>query len=211
MSSAECPTCSDGFASVGGMKSHHAQAHGESIAGVSVKCDWCGKEKQTTHSNRNDHFFCDGQCYGSWLSENRSGKNAPPYIEVNAECFTCGASLERQPSEVEWGERQFCRDKDCEKVWRQSYYAGPGNPNWEGGLLHYGEGWTEKKKEDVRERDGYECQNCGFSQMAHITSRGQKLHVHHIVPARMFEDDKKRNAKSNLTTLCRPCHKSAES
>ena len=45
---------------------------------VDVTCDWCG---DSTTVGRNpfeqyDHQFCDGDCYGSWFSVNRSGPNS---------------------------------------------------------------------------------------------------------------------------------------
>lgn len=70
----------------------------------------------------------------------------------------------------------------------------------------YGEGWSEEKRKRVRERDGYECVICGISQSEYKEHYGMALDVHHIRPARDFEDGKERNKMSNLVTLCRACH-----
>jgi 5-methylcytosine-specific restriction endonuclease McrA len=58
----------------------------------------------------------------------------------------------------------------------------------------------------VRERDRYQCQGCGLSQEDHLKQFGQKLCVHHITPAREFDDPTKRNAEENLISLCVVCH-----
>lgn len=53
-----------------------------------------------------------------------------------------------------------------------------------------------KIRDQVLNRDGRECANCGA---------GSNLVVHHIVPI----SDRGTNRMSNLTTLCRECHRSA--
>lgn len=40
---------------------------------------------------------------------------------------------------------------------------GEKHPNWNGGRPTYGKGWTDEKREQIRERDGYKCQGCGLS------------------------------------------------
>lgn len=70
----------------------------------------------------------------------------------------------------------------------------------------YGEGWNGEKRAQVRERDGYQCQGCG----THQDKLGRQLDVHHIFPAKVFENDIKRNAMDNLVSLCRSCHRRYE-
>jgi len=84
--------------------------------------------------------------------------------------------------------------------------SGPDSACWKGGKPTYGEGWTQTKRRRVREAAGYKCEACGMSQGAHRDQHGQRLHVHHIIPARKFDSAEKRNDESNLTALCRPCH-----
>jgi endogenous inhibitor of DNA gyrase (YacG/DUF329 family) len=176
-----------------------------------VECAMCGKPIRRSPGRiaRNDHHFCGRSCYAAWLSENVHGADHPSFKRVREECHTCGKTIMRTPHTLEWGERVFC-SSGCELEWRRAYYSGTNNPNWEGGLLHYGEGWSDEKKRSVRERDGFQCSICGESQKAHLENRGQKLHVHHITPARLFDSDEQRNDESNLIALCRPCHKKAE-
>jgi 5-methylcytosine-specific restriction endonuclease McrA len=45
------------------------------------------------------------------------------------------------------------------------------------------------------------CQHCGING---------RLHVHHIIPFRMFSDIAWANADDNLVALCPPCHRREE-
>ena len=64
------------------------------------------------------------------------------------------------------------------------------------------------KKNEVLERDNWECQKCGMSQEQSILLFGRVLSIHHI-------DDKgvnaspgeKNNDIDNLITMCMRCHK----
>jgi 5-methylcytosine-specific restriction endonuclease McrA len=49
-----------------------------------------------------------------------------------------------------------------------------------------------------------------MDEESHKQSHGTKHPVHHIVPARQFDDPRKRNHEDNLVTLCRPHHNKAE-
>ena len=86
-----------------------------------------------------------------------------------------------------------------------------GEEHWwySGGSKPYGPGWNEAKKRSVRERDDYSCQDprCSVTQADHLDEYGEKLHVHHLRKARDVDDPEKRNAKENLITLCRDCHR----
>ena len=204
-----------------GMKTHHAQVHGESIAGISVECEWCGEtlRRRRSYVEKFEHIFCSGgDCYGSWRSENRSEENHPKWgggtIEV--ECAWCEEPKEVPPVRAEQYNVHFCTAEDggshsqCRLNYMSQSMAGEGNYNWRGGInpFNYGPGWNEEKREQVRKRDGRECQNCGLSEVEHIEQYGRKHHVHHIQKARSFDDPEKRNHPSNLITLChsKECH-----
>jgi len=93
--------------------------------------------------------------------------------------------------------------------------SGEDNPMWKDGRwadehTPYGEGWTYRKKENVRERDGHECRMCGMTDTKHVEQHGHKLHVHHLNKAGGGDNDAERNAEENLATLCRKCHSTAE-
>lgn len=72
----------------------------------------------------------------------------------------------------------------------------------------YGEGWSEEKRERVRRRDNRCCQGCGLSEEDHLERHGERLHVHHIQPAKTFDSPQKRNSVDNLIALCCTCHHS---
>jgi 5-methylcytosine-specific restriction endonuclease McrA len=50
-----------------------------------------------------------------------------------------------------------------------------------------------------------------MSQESHFEEYGRKLDVHHITPARQFDDAEERNSMGNLEALCIPFHKTVES
>jgi len=55
-------------------------------------------------------------------------------------------------------------------------------------------------KNQIRDRDNYECQNCYITEEEHIIIYGQILHIHHI-------DYNKTNCNNtNLITLCLQCN-----
>ena len=87
--------------------------------------------------------------------------------------------------------------------------SGEDHPRWNGGERPYGPGWNERKRQAVRSRDNHTCQDprCSVTQGEHLNNHGEKLHVHHLRKAREIEDAEQRNAKSNLITLCRECHR----
>ncbi len=75
---------------------------------------------------------------------------------------------------------------------------GKDNPNWQGGISFepYGLKFNKELKEQIRKRDNYTCQECGYEQ----EQLGYKLLIHHI------DYDKQNNHPSNLISLCRGCH-----
>ena len=75
---------------------------------------------------------------------------------------------------------------------------GEGNPAWKNGLSRepYPLEWRETLKESIRQRDGYQCQLCGCSQVENI----QRLSIHHI------DYNKKNLNLNNLISLCKKCH-----
>lgn len=72
------------------------------------------------------------------------------------------------------------------------------NPAWLGGksFEEYGGEFTEELKEEIRRRDNFICQECGFTQ----EGLGYTLSIHHI------DYNKKNNNPNNLISLCRSCH-----
>lgn len=209
----ECPTCDrDDFASERGVKLHHARTHGESLTKIDRECAWCGDTVSVFPSARgkNKRVFCsDSDCYGKWQSENRTKENNPTYAggKVTVECVVCGGEKEVFPYRIEQHSVFYC-STDCESEYRSSQ-TGPDSTRWEGGYLNYGEGWNDRKKERVRERDDYVCQHpgCTITNEEHKERVGKSLAVHHIQPARSFDDAERRNDMENLITLCMTHHR----
>jgi hypothetical protein len=76
--------------------------------------------------------------------------------------------------------------------------------NWKDGssILSYSKEWTNKLKEQIRNRDNYHCQICFIHQNDFRTKKGKKhkLCVHHI------DYNKKNHNYDNLISLCPDCH-----
>lgn len=93
---------------------------------------------------------------------------------------------------------------------RHNLPTGEDHYAWKGGVgPEYGPNWNEQRKK-ARKRDSYTCQRCGIGKKAHMEKYGTLPHVHHIVPWHEFQSPEKRNALSNLVTLCASCHKKIE-
>lgn len=74
---------------------------------------------------------------------------------------------------------------------------------WSNDPNDYGSNWAAQRRA-ARARDGYRCQMCG------IPERGREHDVHHKIPFRTFASYEPANQLSNLITLCRSCHRRAE-
>lgn len=159
--------------------------------------NWLEKHGIPTDGQRND--IIEPLSNKQWLRREYVDKGKSGYEIAKA----CGCST---TSVYKWIrehgiERQY-NGKVCgEEHW---WYSGGSKP--------YGRGWNRRKKRSVRSRDGYKCQDpaCSVTQDEHLDQYGQKLHVHHLRKARDVEDANERNAKENLITLCRDCHKEWE-
>jgi 5-methylcytosine-specific restriction endonuclease McrA len=114
------------------MKSHHAQAHGESIAGVTIVCDYCGEQAEKRQKKaRNDHEFCSRDCYNNWQSEELSGENSHAWEgrRLTVECDWCGDSTEKHAVNYEKNERAFCTPS-CHGEWISEHNTGENNPRF---------------------------------------------------------------------------------
>lgn len=178
---------------------------------VTVKCAFCGESliRRPAHTGKTDRFFCDNTCQGNWLAENKVGESHPDYQKVEVNCEWCGSPVYLQPYRMEKSQNHFC-DYDCLGNWRSENQSGENHPRWKGGVFPYGKGWNEQKREKVRERDNRQCQTCGMSESEHLDEFGRRLDVHHIQPAREFDDPEARNSLENLVSLCVLCHRKAE-
>lgn len=94
------------------------------------------------------------------------------------------------------------KNKKCPQISESE--KGDKHWNWQGGKSFepYGEEFNNKLKGQIRQRDGYRCQECFRHQneLFSKTGRRYKLMVHHI------DYDKENNNSNNLISLCRNCH-----
>ncbi len=74
---------------------------------------------------------------------------------------------------------------------------------WTNAPNDYGPDWAALRNR-VRARDHYRCQMCGALE------HGREHDVHHKIPFRTFSSYEQANQLSNLITLCRTCHRRAE-
>lgn len=188
------------------------QTNHEMNVQVEVECSLCGDQtlKKPSRLEMYEKHFCSQDCYIRHRRENPflAGEDNPNWNggEQEVECSVCGDSLLRIPFYIENNENFFC-STDCRAEWQSENYIGQDHPAWNGGDIPYGPGWTEDKRRAVRKRDGHECAICGLSQSEHRDRYNERLHVHHIQPAREFEkDNPAKNEMENLITLCNPCH-----
>lgn len=126
------------------------------------------------------------------LSESMSGKNHPNF----------GKHL---PEETKLKQREKKLGISLTKEHKQKISdatIGENNPRWLGGIayLPYCYKFNNKLKEEIRERDGRICQNCGKTE----EENGRKLDVHHI----HYDKD---NCYPDLISLCRICNTIANS
>jgi len=116
----DCPTCGDEFKNENGMKAHHATVHGESIAGVTITCEYCGEEAEKRQRKaRNDHEFCSRDCYNKYQSDNLSGQNASAWEgrTVVVTCDHCGQNTEKYEGNLEKNKKAFC-SRGCHAKWQ---------------------------------------------------------------------------------------------
>lgn len=61
-------------------------------------------------------------------------------------------------------------------------------------------------REEVLERDGYECRFCGITEDEHKEKYNKSLSLHHIIKER----DGGKTEADNLITVCKKCHMTLE-
>jgi hypothetical protein len=74
---------------------------------------------------------------------------------------------------------------------------------------YYGPNW-QLIREQVMQRDEYECKKCGMELEKHVSKYRRSFHVHHLIKFDEFEHRAVANDKSNLVTLCMGCHRRIE-
>ena len=80
---------------------------------------------------------------------------------------------------------------------------------WTNDPNEYGPNWNAIR-DVVRARDQYTCQVCGLPENGSRNVPFRPHDVHHKIPFRTFASQKEANRLENLVTLCRNCHRRAE-
>lgn len=130
-----CPTCGNTFDSEQGMKSHHTQAHGESLAKIERVCEECGEKYQTESGYADQSRFCSRECWNSWQKgrskPSLSGENNPSWKggKVTLECEWCDDSYKIDPHAAD--ESRFC-SQECHGAWQKANLTGEKHHNWKG-------------------------------------------------------------------------------
>jgi 5-methylcytosine-specific restriction endonuclease McrA len=73
-------------------------------------------------------------------------------------------------------------------------------------MRDYPSNWNELRN-DVFERDDWQCRNCGRQVRIFENELSLELHCHHIVPLSKGGT----NSRSNLVALCKDCHTAVHS
>lgn len=177
---------------------------------VTLECEACGNEFEVKKSRQKEARFCSNECRADWQSDAFRGENGPGWKGAKSEyeCKWCETVFEQYDSQ---GGTIFC-SQECYWEWfRENAPTGPDHHSWKDGAHYdYGEGWNLQKRKQVLERDDYQCQECRMSQEEHKDTLGNSLHVHHIVPYRIFDDNSEANRLENLVLLCAECHMEVE-
>lgn len=174
-------------------RENHAMWQGGPIV---VSCSCCGSrfKRKRSEATKDNHNFCDRECYLKYRKENPAEYSQKNRVEV--QCHHCGSTYRVIPSRIDQNDRNFC-SLECFWEWESEYFAGENGPAWAGGAdYYYGPNWPERR-DKARERDGYKCQSCG---------QQDRLEVHHIVHVSEFDDYETANKLENLVTLCKSCH-----
>lgn len=172
---------------------------------VKVKCAHCQKERRVFPSRIDGRtFFCNHKCKAAYRTETGT---------VELQCEICGKPYVTLQSlayaDDPARQSKYC-SRECMGEATSLRMRGDNNPNWVGGrepTTWRGEDWGKQRRKAKR-RDNYTCQRCQHRFSPH----SRRLHVHHIVPFRLFVDDfVKANTLDNLICLCHACHSIVES
>lgn len=123
-----------------------------------------------------------------------AAKRAAPKTLIEITCLGCSKAFRRFPSQLDRkGGGKFCT-REC----RDKNRVGSLSPNWRnaGGVYKRGPHWHAIRRR-ILARDKC-CQHC---------SETRGLHVHHIIPFRMWSSADDANQETNLVALCPPCHR----
>ena len=187
-------------------------------------CTICGNEftPRKKAANQSPQHLCGVECRAQWVAQ--MNRRLPPRLSRDVACAKCGnLTPSRGPG------RTYCFDcrmpermcAECGKPFRYlassprtfcsrrcaGLATGRGKPagrdswSWTGGAPGYrGPGWAALS-EQIRDRDGRRCVDCGTAETA-----SAPLHVHHLIRAAEWDRPGEANDPVNLVSVCRWCH-----
>lgn len=217
------------------MRAHHKREHGEHLP--NMQCEGCGSnffdpKKQLKYCRECNSYA--GENNGNWRDAQEEGEcivcgesfTYYPSEKSGKYCSDCyqDPEVSGNPPQEWWGDGsravscEQCEDdftvyrwkaenqdvffcgRDCYARWLSKRRGSGRTPKKAYGLY-----WQSARKRTL-ERDEFTCQKCGVEQ----SELGESLHVHHILPVRIFNDPSKAHTLDNLVTLCSSCHTRVE-
>lgn len=149
---------------------------------ASFHCETCGKRVEHGYRSRSKRW-CSRSCAAT---ARRTGSEHP--------CTVCG-KLKYIPSGYTISTHGVFCTLACWNTY-QTY-----SPE----RIFYGGRWHRQRTAALK-RDNHVCQGCGI--LARRVRGG--LHVHHIIPFKLWPDQDSANDLANLLSLCPSCHKRAD-
>jgi len=159
---------------------------------VSINCKLCGSTS-LKHSyvikKYGTDLFCSKNCQNVF----QVGINNPKYVYVNKKCQICNKDI---PHERALKKETKCCSKEC----KIQSFSGKNHYLWKGGVsfISYPKEFTKNLKNNIKNRDNFECQCCGKSQ------KEENLAIHHI------DSNKFNCSEENLITTCQKCNNAAK-
>jgi len=103
-----CKNCGRAFPTDRGLRHHLSQVHNEETY-TELECEYCGDTNlvQPYRDDMTERHFCDHNCYGEWLSANRSGEEHPMYIDGGEDYY--GTKWEKIAKQVRERDNYQCR------------------------------------------------------------------------------------------------------
>jgi endogenous inhibitor of DNA gyrase (YacG/DUF329 family) len=200
----KCPTCKSEFESEHGMKIHHFRSHGESLAIEESVCSINGCENKFSYYPSEKRGLICPDCVDTGMNiqdtEEYSNISEKLTTYISTECFTCGIDL--TVTKTEYSDRVFCSD-ECISNFQSNRMSGSSNPRYVDGNSSgkvYNSTWRNIR-DKVIDRDGGRCIVCNSNT---------NLHVHHIIPVRIFDRENDAHYMQNAVTVCASCHRDIE-
>lgn len=200
---------------------------------IEIACELCGTRFALLPSRAKRRRFCSQTCANKF-------SNSRNFTSKETACASCGKSFSAQPHRFGSGRGKFCsrecqfksmkrrkmiackqcgnefEDRQnptrpqvfCSNKCKNESRRGKNHPLYvDGKPREYGFSWKAQRKLAL-ERDGHKCAICGQGKYRLLRS---SLHVHHIIPIRLFDNHEQGNTIDNLITVCASCHRRVES